>query len=174
MCWLLLQKFSAKQTRKVMYMSKFSCWRCPQCIHWRLLECCLLWLLRSHHMCHLGQSLPGPGPQRAASVYMLCLSTVLPVPLSHLFQSESLLHAQLPPLPSTEPAHPSPPTIPLPPQLPAHRALLHSRLPDPQNKSVGWGCTEQYPVNNDLVSNRDQYPGILLAHIKTLQYIMQW
>lgn len=44
-----------------------------------------------------------PAPQREASVYMLRLSIVLPVPLSHLFQSQYVL----PPLPSTLPDHPS-------------------------------------------------------------------
>lgn len=84
-----------------MYMSKFSCWRslwvyyqpCPRCIHWRLFEHVLLCFLHTNQMCHLGQSMLSPGPQRAVSVYMLCLSPVLPVPLAHLFQSQSKLHS---------------------------------------------------------------------------------
>lgn len=139
MFWLLLQRFSTKQTRKRMYKSKFSCWRCPQCIHWRLLECCLLWFLQAHQMCHLGHSLPGPGPQSVASIYMLCLSTVLPVPLTR------------PSFPVWIPALRSAPTFALDracPPIPSHNlpTLLHSWLPDPQNKSVGWGCAQQYLV----------------------------
>lgn len=49
------------------------------------------------------------GPQRPAWVYTTRLSTALPVPLSYLFQSESLLLTPLPPFPSTQPAGPSPP-----------------------------------------------------------------
>lgn len=139
MFWLLLQRFSTKQTRKRMYKSKFSCWRCPQCIHWRLLECCLLWFLQAHQMCHLGHSLPGPGPQSVASIYMLCLSTVLPVPLTR------------PSFPVWIPALRSAPTFALDracPPIPSHNlpTLLHSWLPDPQNKYVGWGCAQQYLV----------------------------
>lgn len=100
--------FSIKWTRGRRYVSKFSSWRCPWCILWRLSECCLLSFRQSHQICHLGHSSPQPGPGRAAGVYTPCLSTVLPVALSSpIFSMISVR----PPI-FTCP-HPSVPTNPL-------------------------------------------------------------
>lgn len=99
--------FSIKWTSGRRYMSKFSSWRCPRCILWRPLECCLLSFRQSHQICRLGRSSPRVGPERAAGVYTACLSTVLPVALnSPIF---SMISAHLPSLC----AHPSVPTNPL-------------------------------------------------------------
>lgn len=151
-------------------MSEFSCWRCPQCIRWRLLEWCLLWFSQSHQMCHLGQNLPGPSAQRAASVFnALRLSTVLPVPLSHLFQSNS----PAPHSASTFAPDRACPPIPFHHHRPPSSALLHSRLPNPQNKSVGWGWARQYPVNNGRTVNQ-RYQRIFCWHISEMSEYSTW
>lgn len=72
-----------------------------------LSECCLLWFRQAHQRCHLGHSSPHVGPERATGVYMVCLSTVLPVaPSSPIFSMISVHLRSLR-------AHPSIPTNPL-------------------------------------------------------------
>lgn len=79
-------------------------------------------------------------PWRAAGVYALCLSTVLPVPLnSPIFSSLtscSTLGSYLCPW-HCVPTHPLLQTLTRS-SVPAKIALLHSRLPDTQKKPAGW------------------------------------
>lgn len=144
-----------------MYMSQFSWWRCPQCIHWHLLEHCLLWFLQSHQMCHLGQNLPGPKSRPGFICRAFPQSFLFHSPIFSSLSPRSTLSAHLcprldtacPPVPSHCPSPPPPPTG----SLPSKQAWLHSWLPDPQNNSVGWSCTEQYPV---------QWPWLIVYMLK--------
>ncbi|MED6258459.1 hypothetical protein ATANTOWER_007755 [Ataeniobius toweri] len=61
------------------------------------------------------------------------------------FSRPNFCSTRLQPLLLTKPTQTSPPTVVLPPK----HALLHSWLPDPQNKCAGRGCTAQHPVSPD-------------------------
>lgn len=69
---------------------------------------------------------------QAHSVYVPRLSTVFPVPLSHLFQAVSQLY-----LPSTFALPRASSPDPSRSSLTRKHALLHLRIPEPQNKCAG-------------------------------------
>lgn len=163
--WLARHKFfSAKHVRKRMQVSEFSCRRCPQCIRWHPLPCCLLWFQQSHQLCHLGHSSPGRGRPSVASVYMLGLSTVLPVPLT-LFQSQSQLYtlsSHLCPRQSL-PTHPLP-SISRVPCLKRRHYIIHDFL---ILKTSLWA---EAALNG---GQRDRILTFTCVHIQKVESIMQ-